>query len=530
MNKIICFFFLSIRLFTPLAGQDYNPMDYDAVGNGEDDDTNAVQAAINDAILNNGGVTFPQNKIFAVTKIVIRNGIKYMQGGEIKFLPTNNPPAGFNMVGKQNGFPENVKNFRIENITFDHNDVPSRAIFGQNVSRININNCIFKNRTTSQFGSIAFLADTNGEEDMMNNSITNNEFYGVIGIGQNISIQSRLLSEDYASSGPGSYWEVHKSAAPSMFKAYNTLISDNIIDGGYYGINTVKAVHTIIQNNSTNNNIRSLSLQHDTNNSIVRNNNLSNPHSSSITLARGSSHNLIENNTISTNNSEGEAMLQAYLGCSDNTFRNNTVSTSPNNVNGRSPRWMIYVAVHCNNNIFEKNTFTGTVDFAYIGIETAWDSSIDDPSHRAIYAGTETDNYANEGMTGIQITNNIISPANNIRRILITEVQDQAGSFYLSNSVIENNTIVNEPDYCIEIISDGISSFDSNMDNVVDQCEINFGNFNPLHKVQGDIQIDGLMKLTPQKAPSNPILGLLYYDANSNKIKVWDGTQWRNLW
>jgi len=466
--KIIPLLFVLFFIQMPLQAQDFNPLDFGAFGDGITDDTGKVQDAINAAIRDGGGVTFPEGKVFAVKKLVVRNGIKYMQGGEVKFIEHG---SGISMVGKQNLNPQNVKNLKYENIVFDHNHVKSRAIFGQNVSEIVVNNCIFKNRTDTTT-SIAFLADTNGGEDMLNNRITNNEFYGKRGVGQNITIGSRILNEGYARSGPGSYWEVHKSTAPAKFRAKNTLISGNIIEGGYYGVGTVKAVNTTIENNTITNNIRSLSLQHDTNNSIVRNNNLSNPNSSSITLARGSSGNLIENNTINTNDSEGEAMLQAYLGCNNNTFRNNTVTTAPNSRNGRSPRWMIYVAVHCNNNVFDNNTFTGTADFAYIGVETGWDSTIADTSHRAIYAGTETDNYASEGMSGLQITNNMITPGNEERRILITEVKDPAGSFYLSNAIIENNTIVNESDYCIEIIYDGISSFDADLNGIVDECTI----------------------------------------------------------
>ena len=453
--------------------QDFNPMNYGAVGNGQADDTQAVQAAVNAAIAypGGGGVTFPEGKTFAIDLVVVRNGIRYLRGGQIKLI--NNPSinTGFSLFGEQQYGIPNVKDLTIEDMVIDHNHGRSKAINGVNVSRVRINNVTFLNRTNDGY-SIILLADSNGAEDMYDNVITNNKIYGVYNKGESIAIRSRIDYGGYSGSGPTSYWVKFKKTPPANYSAYNTIIANNYIEGGYYGIGITKAKYTFIENNIIQTNTRNISMQQETSYGVVRDNNLSNPISASIHVAQGSSFNLVENNTIITNTSSGEGLLQSYIGTKNNVFRYNTVDASLSSA-GKSPKWFIYVAIHADNNIFNSNTFTGTVDRSYFGVETGWDSSISDYGHRGSYAGAVTNNYANQGISGLRIINNTLTPGNSERRILITEVRDDTGSYHLINSVIDNNTIVGEPNYCAEVIYDGFTSFDNNLDDVVDACTVN---------------------------------------------------------
>lgn len=474
MNLRFLIFLLIYAISSYTHGQDFNPMNFGAVGNGTADDTSPVQQAINAAINSGGGVTFPEGKTFAVKKINVINGIRYMRGGSIKFLEVPNNHSGFTLLGIYGNQSENVKNLTIENITFDHNNIHSRAIMGWNVSRIRVNNCTFLNRTDNGY-SIFLQAHSNGGEDMYDNVITNNTIYGVNDKGESISIKCQLnlggLTGD-------AYWVTNKAVAPSNYRAYNTIIANNYIDGGYYGIGLTKVLNTLIENNTIKNNTRNISMQQESSYGIVRNNKLFNSISGGISMARGSSYNLIENNTITTNVSRGEALIGAYIGVSNNVIRNNVIDVDPTNF---MPSWMIYVAIHSNNNIFDNNTLSGNARRAYIGVETGWDSSISDPSHLGSYAGPDNNNYASQGISGLQITNNTITPGNSTRRILITEVKDAFGEFYLTNAVIANNTITNDPNYCVEVLYDGITSFDNNQDGVVDACSVNTGTITTLN-------------------------------------------------
>jgi len=94
----IQFLFIAIILCSVAYGNDFNPMNYGAVGDGFADDSNAVQAALNAAKNAQGGVTFPAGKIFAIKKVNVFNGVKYMRGGQIKFIPHSNPPSVINLL------------------------------------------------------------------------------------------------------------------------------------------------------------------------------------------------------------------------------------------------------------------------------------------------------------------------------------------------------------------------------------------------------------------------------------------------
>jgi hypothetical protein len=44
------------------------------------------------------------------------------------------------------------------------------------------------------------------------------------------------------------------------------------------------------------------------------------------------------------------------------------------------------------------------------------------------------------------------------------------------------------------------------------------------------LDINGAMHLTPGAEPANPNVGDIYYDANDNVLKCYDGTEWKSLW
>ncbi len=49
--------------------------------------------------------------------------------------------------------------------------------------------------------------------------------------------------------------------------------------------------------------------------------------------------------------------------------------------------------------------------------------------------------------------------------------------------------------------------------------------------VQGAIYVEDAIKLQPKSSPpSNPETGLMYFDSNLQKLRVFDGTQWQNCW
>jgi len=70
---------------------------------------------------------------------------------------------------------------------------------------------------------------------------------------------------------------LYKEIPPANYRAYNTIIANNYIDGGYYGIGMTKAIGSLIEGNTIMNNIKNISMQQESNYGVVRNNTLSNP-------------------------------------------------------------------------------------------------------------------------------------------------------------------------------------------------------------------------------------------------------------
>jgi len=48
--------------------------------------------------------------------------------------------------------------------------------------------------------------------------------------------------------------------------------------------------------------------------------------------------------------------------------------------------------------------------------------------------------------------------------------------------------------------------------------------------VDGDVKIKDVLHLTPSSAPSSPLEGDIYYDANIHTARCWNGTAWKDLW
>ncbi len=148
-------------------------------------------------------------------------------------------------------------------------------------------------------------------------------------------------------------------------------ISNNQIDGGYYGINLSGVSNSEVSNNAITNNMRNISLQNNASGNIIKGNYLSESTSSSIHVAYNSDNNKIHNNTIVSKNATGQSILQAYQGSDNNAFINNSIEI----LNKTGPGWAMYAGTGSNGTTFKGNIVDTPVSHAVVGVEAIWDSN-----------------------------------------------------------------------------------------------------------------------------------------------------------
>ncbi len=78
--------------------------------------------------------------------------------------------------------------------------------------------------------------------------------------------------------------------------------------------------------------------------------------------------------------------------------------------------------------------------------------------------------------------------------------------------------------FLVLIMFIGVSAFDYNEDN----------DGNPFYEADAEIKVPSisirdLLVLQPSSEPANPELGMIYFDANSKRLKLYDGTGWYSI-
>ncbi len=94
------------------------------------------------------------------------------------------------------------------------------------------------------------------------------------------------------------------------------------------------------------------------------------------------------------------------------------------------------------------------------------------------------------------------------------------------NTVLGSNSgwTLTEP---VFIVGNGQSATSrSNAMVILKNGNVGFGTNAP----QRTVHINSVLRLEPSSAPSSPSAGDIYYDSGTNKLRVYDGTNWHDLW
>lgn len=174
----------------------------------------------------------------------------------------------------------------------------------------------------------------------------------------------------------------HGDVGSSPRFARGLRIVGNRIHGGYYGIGLDGVADSLIERNLTFWNTRSISLQNHSDRNRVLGNHFNESRSASIHVAYNSNNNSITGNTVTTGRAEGEGLMQAYQGSTNNAFSDNVVRNFVGA--GTSAKWALYTATGSHGTRFTNNVVSGPAQRALVALESVWDGHAAAP-HRHGY-------------------------------------------------------------------------------------------------------------------------------------------------
>ena len=277
-----------------------------------------LKAMLNKAGQEKTGVDLTAGRTYVVQKTLkVPEGVRYIRGHgahlDVRTQGTSSELASaFELQSKTSGIELSDFTLNMKDSSF------SSGISGDHISNVTVRNVTMND---VNFRGVSILADHGDVSNVTvdRSTITMaNENDGVVPI----FVSTNRVKDDYTGKG-AEVWERYvatgKTADP-MFKNTDIKITDNTIDGGYYGIEFSGVTNSRITGNTIRNNTRNISMQDRSSNNTVENNQLRDSISSSVHIAYGSEHNDVKVNNIVTRRAYVQGILQAYQCSKNNKF------------------------------------------------------------------------------------------------------------------------------------------------------------------------------------------------------------------
>lgn len=433
----------------PCRAATLTPADVGAHGDGIANDTAALQRLFDRARDTGAEVRLPRGTYAISEYVVIRNGVHRVvgDGGVIRCIG-DRQNAGLLLAGPSLGNYANVEDCRIEGLVIDAGNraAPVNAIYAVNTQRCTIvGNRIFGMQRGTAIHVHGFAAGRSPSTGIV---IEDNDIEGEIGVHGTewwgIRIAAELSFPD-KSAAQNDYWKRNFRAADAALPTTGCRVKGNKVTGGYYGVWLTGARNCTVESNVLRNNVRNITLQDNSRGNTVTRNQCRESQSSGIHLAYGASDNLLSANSIVTTRAVGEALLQAYVGVERNRFERNEV------ISGGSPKYLAYCAVHAVENRFEGNTLRGKAARAFVGMESAWDPTFNDPAHYARNTGPITAAFAREGSVGNAFIGNSIDGENDAPALYLAQVGDSRTPLR-DTQLVDNHVNESVHRYCLELV------------------------------------------------------------------------------
>lgn len=416
----------------------FTPYQFGAKGDGNSDDTAAVQQAADAAAHSGGSLEFPPGNFLISKYIRIKNGVARItgQGGTIRCAAIREE-CGLLLAGKRGGQQENVTNCVISDLNIDclnSTKFPTNGIWAQNPTQLTItNNNIFN---VKRGYGILIRSYANGGGAASNCVIAGNKVLArtdeAAGHRQSDAIvcDAEELQQGGFSNNRDQWKALHSvGAAPAA--PVDCQISGNSIVGGYYGVSVNGAVRVKVDNNDIRLTVRGISCQNGAKNCLLERNKINECLSAGIHVAYGSSDITVSENEIRTKRGNLEALLQAYVGVKRVHFIHNSVEGT-----GTS-QYLAYAGVEADDIVFLRNELSGTPSRAYLAVESGWRPTSLDPEHYGFLKGPIAGGFNHAGMRGVRIEDNKIQGNSTRSPIYIGQID----AVPLENVTVTGNTL-----------------------------------------------------------------------------------------
>lgn len=411
------------------------PFDCGATGDGNHDDTEACQQAINLAGQLGRTLFFPKGTYRISQYLRIERRIVAIDGDkDSRILIDGDDLGGIKLTSI-------AEEMKVRNLTLQYKSIRSWECAGiecQDVSNVTFIGIRIRARVLA-YGIRLSTSPGSRRKSSTHNSIIDCdiEFADTKTPKGVVLALDGALEYSTSTQNARSLWlsEFRSAEVPSPILA--TDILRNRIIGGYYGIALSGASSSLISGNTVSSNMRNISIQNTSSDNTVVGNELSDSISSAIHLAYGSSRNICKKNHIRTSRASGEGLLQSYVGASDNRFEFNTVET----IGSAIPKYFAYCGVQSDRVLFENNIFTGRCSRAFVAVESAFSSRVRLKLHRNYDAAPTNDYFARSGIAGTRILKNSISGIADGTVFLLTQVSDARGRYPIRDVRIEENSV-----------------------------------------------------------------------------------------
>jgi hypothetical protein len=414
-----------------------------AVADGTDQNT-ALNACFEAARLAGGAVILTQQYGNGATPILIRTGVKAvlcMDGAGI--VATAPLDAQVLVAGKAwSASYDNPDSIRIDGLSVDMNGFAGNGLKAHNPSHLQIRR--FKLRNGKNYGILIRNYHYSGGQDASDVLIEDPDIELRDPADDALQEDSGIsIDTDTETGTAGPVWKqflvdgIGTGLLTSTYRAKRIRIVRPRIFGGRYGIFMGWCDDSSIEDPYVTNNTRNLVFEHDLNRINVFGGQFRESVSAALHCAYGARDIQFHAPDVLSTRASIEALLQAYVACTNVTFDRPKVMSSG------TPKFFAHIGAHSNNSSIIGGDFEGTVARAGLTAESAWNVAAAGATTHGYGNDPDTVNgFAKVALTGVRFLRNRIKLSSAKPAIQLVQAVDSVnGSVPLRDWKVNGNEV-----------------------------------------------------------------------------------------